>query len=228
MIDYIFSNTFAIIGSGGLAKEIRFLLGEIIWDNTKIASNIGTFSNIGAFLGYISEDVNKIIHNERVIGNDDWLLKRTETTAVIFGIGSPLIIKKLTEKYKQNGYLWFPNMFHPNVTGNFENIKLGIGNIITSGCALTTDINIGNFNIFNLHTTIGHDVIIGDYNLFNPGTHISGNVKIGNGCLFGTGCQVLEKLSIADNTIIGSGAVVVKSIEEENGVYVGVPAKRIK
>lgn len=202
---------FVIIGSGGLAKEIKFLLKQV-------------FKNEINFLGYIDQKKTHV----GVIGDDDWLLNTQKKLNVVFGIGTPKIIKELSEKYIKNSNLIFPNVIHPNVIGDFENIKIGIGNIITAGNILTTDIKIGNFNIFNSNSTIGHDTIIGNYNLFNPSTNISGNIKIENSCLFGCGCQVLEKLNIVNYSIIGAGAVVNKSINEENGIYVGIPFKKIK
>lgn len=207
---------YVIVGSNGLAKEIRFTLKQTYSQNDAL------------FLGYIDNDLTKTIHNENVVGDDDWLISQEEDIMVIFGIGTPYIIKKLVEKYKQNNQLKFPNIIHPSTIADFNHIKMGVGNIITAGSILTTDIEIGDFNIINLNCTIGHDSIIGSYNLFNPSTNISGNVTIGDVCLFGTGSQVLEKLSIANKTIVGAGAVVNKSIEEPDGVYVGVPAKKIK
>jgi len=209
---------FVIIGSGGLAKEIRFLVSQEFIDINRLFYR--------HFLGYIDTYFNKTIHNEPVIGNDDWLLSRQFATDVFFGIGNPLVVQTLVEKYSQNKFLKFPNLFHSHVIGDFDNINLGEGNIFTAGTIFTTDIKIGNFNIFNLNTTVGHDVNIGNYNLFNPGCNISGNVTIENTCLFGTGCQVLAKLNIPSYTTIGSGAVLTKSILNEYGVYVGIPAIR--
>ena len=206
-----------IIGTGGLAKEMRFLLRQINHNSAKFP-----------FFGYIDDDQTKSIHGEKVVGDDEWLLTYKYPINIMFGIGTPTIVEMLAEKYIQNSNLRFPNYIHPNVIGDFDNIKIGKGNIITAGNIFTTDITIGDFNIFNLNSTIGHDTIIGDYNLFNPTTNISGHLKIGNTCLFGTGCQVLERLTIANYSIIGGGAVVNKSIENENGVYVGIPFKRIK
>ena len=54
-----------------------------------------------------------------------------------------------------------------------------------------------------------------------------GPVTIGNNVYIGTNAIISANVNIVDNVIIGAGAVVTKSIVED-GVYVGVPARRIK
>ena len=56
---------------------------------------------------------------------------------------------------------------------------------------------------------------------------IWGPIKIGNNVYIGTNVIILPNVSICDNVIIAAGAVVSKNIIDD-GVYVGVPAKRIK
>jgi acetyltransferase-like isoleucine patch superfamily enzyme len=75
--------------------------------------------------------------------------------------------------------------------------------------------------------TVGHDSIIGNQNVFNPSTNISGNNKIGDGNLFGVGSISLENMEIGDNNVIGASALLTKNINND-GVYVGIPAKMIK
>ena len=54
-----------------------------------------------------------------------------------------------------------------------------------------------------------------------------GEITIGNNVYVGTNAIILPNVHITDNVIIGAGAVVSKDITED-GVYVGVPARRIK
>ena len=51
-------------------------------------------------------------------------------------------------------------------------------------------------------------------------------MHIGLKTWIGAGAIVLNNLSICDNCIVGAGAVVIKDLEEE-GTYIGVPAKRL-
>ena len=205
-----------IVGSGGFAKEVAFLIEEI---NNK--------SNNWNFLGYIDENIGTYNGKYKIFESDKWLEKVNEEINVVFGIGNPGLVRSLSTKFAQNDKLKFPTLIHPNVIGDWERISMGNGNIICAGNIFTTDIKIGTFNIINLDCTIGHDTIIGDYNVINPSVNLSGGVILSNEILIGTGAQILQYKKITDNTIIGAGAVVTKNIIE-SGVYVGSPATKIK
>lgn len=206
-----------IVGAGGMAKEVAFLLKDINKDKM-----------IWNFLGFIDEmkSDDPVIDNSCVIGNDDWLIKRRKKINVVYGLGSPSLIKKLHAIHKENKNIINPNLIHPTVLGDFKNIKMQVGNILCAGNIFTTDISIGSFNIFNLSCTFAHDSFIGNYNVFNPSTNISGCCKIDNCNLFGTGCKVLQNIEITKNVILGAGSVAYKNILE-SGTWVGVPAKKI-
>jgi len=189
-----------IVGNGGFAKEVRFLITDIN----------KTSGNFWYFLDFVNDDFD----NEVPIN-------------VVIGIGTPEVRAWVFEELSKKENLIFPNLIHPNVIGDFENIKLGKGNIICAGNILTTDIEIGDNNLFNLGCTVGHDTRIGNSNVFNPSVNISGGVDIRDSVLIGTGAQILQYLFINANCTIGAGAVVTKDICD-NGTYVGVPAKRMK
>lgn len=87
--------------------------------------------------------------------------------------------------------------------------KLGIGNYLASAVVLSHDNNIGNFNFFSSNAVFG------------------GFAKVGNNCFFGLHCTVKDNIVIADNNLIGSSANLLKSIHQNNGVYVGNPARAL-
>jgi len=208
-----------ILGSGGFAKEVAFLIEEINIINKKW--------NVLGFVGGSEKEVNKSKY--RVIGNDDWLKNINVKTSVAIGIGEPSLLKKIIQNLNsaKNSHLIFPNLIHPSVIYDSPRVSLGQGNIICAGTIMTTDISIGNFNIFNLSCTLGHDAKIGNYNVLNPTVNISGGVNIQDGCLIGTGAQVLQYKRLVNNVIVGAGAVVTKDLSEP-GVYVGTPAIKMK
>jgi sugar O-acyltransferase (sialic acid O-acetyltransferase NeuD family) len=207
-----------IIGSGDFAKEVY------IW--TKDA--LTTEEN---FMGFIDNNDQK---KEVSIGGKFYpiiqesnFLNRISPSASIklyFGIGNPSLIEKLFQKFQNYN---FPNLIHPNTSGDFTSIKMGKGNIVTPGCILTVDITIGNCNVFNLNTTIGHDTIIGDFNIFNPGSNISGGTKIGSNNFFGTNCSVLQHLKIENRNIIGALTLINKDLGSDF-TMVGVPGRPLK
>jgi len=207
-----------IIGAGGLAKEVAFLIDNI--NQKKKQWNI---------LGFIDNNKKNIgvkLNDISIIGTDDWLIGQNKSINMAFGIGDPGLIKKLSINYSKNNLIEFPNLIHPNAIGDWGNISLGNGNIICAGNVFTTSIHIGNFNYFNLSCTLGHDSIIGNYNVINPTVNISGGVEIEDEILLGTGSQILQYKNICSNCVVGAGAVVTKNLEEK-GVYIGAPAKKI-
>jgi sugar O-acyltransferase (sialic acid O-acetyltransferase NeuD family) len=209
---------FYIIGNSGFAKEVLFLAKQ-------------TLNESYLFKGFIDykpkSNVIFVLNDEYSIIDEEVFLntiKPNENILVFIGIGNPDIIKKLSILYKNYKT---PNLIHPNVIMHQNSVKFGIGNIVTSGCIFTVDINIGNFNIFNLNSTIGHDTVIENFNVINPGVNISGGVHIKENNLIGTNATILQYITIGSNNIIGASSLVNKNVDD-NHVMVGVPAKPIK
>jgi len=133
--------------------------------------------------------------------------------------------KKIVEKLsKETKYFTF---IHPTALIMDKNIEIGEGSFIGAYSILTTTIKLGKHVILNRGNHIGHDCNVGDYVSLMPNAILSGNVDIGDCCWISTNASVREKIKITNNVAIGMGAAVVKNINEE-GVYVGVPAKKIK
>lgn len=87
--------------------------------------------------------------------------------------------------------------------------------------------------------TIGRDSMFGPRSMIITSSHEIGDhtrrggpstykpVRIGNGCWMGAGAVVLPGVKVADGCIIAAGAVVAHSTEPD-GIYAGVPARRIR
>lgn len=121
----------------------------------------------------------------------------------------------------------FFTFIHPTALIFDDNVQVGAGSFIGANTILTTNIKLGRHAILNRGNQIGHDSEIGDYFSAMPGAIVSGNVKIYDCVYMGTNSSIKEKLSIHSLSTIGMNSCVVKHIEE-SGVYVGVPAKKIK
>lgn len=149
------------------------------------------------------------------------------------GIGENSVRERVAKTFLGN--LNFENLIHPSASFGLrqrEAIESGQGTIVCAGVRFTNNIEVGDFTIFNLNATISHDVIIEDFVNLAPGAHICGNVHIGKRCWIGAGAVINQgsndsKMMVGSDAVIGSGSVVVKSCEE-NGVYIGIPASRIK
>lgn len=125
------------------------------------------------------------------------------------------------------------------------NIKKGR---IRSGCVFDGNkIKIGG-NVFinrkchfdlNEKITIGDNTFIGAEAMFLTSSHEIGPpekraglnkdlpIVIGKGCWIGARSTILQGVEVGEGCIIAAGAVVNKNCEA-NGLYAGVPAKRIK
>jgi maltose O-acetyltransferase len=84
----------------------------------------------------------------------------------------------------------------------------------------------------NVHIGASVMVVTGSHEidpnpLFRCGTHFTAPVTIEDGCWIGTGATILPGVTIARGCVIGAGCVVSKSTEPD-GLYLGIPAKRIR
>ena len=207
-----------IIGAGGFGREVAWLVERI--------NEVNSTWNIKGFI-----DDNQSLHGTYeddylVVGGCDYLLDMSEDVWVVCAVGSARVRKIIIEKLSGNSNIKFATLIDPSVICS-KRVSIGEGTIICAGTILTVDIAIGKHVIINLDCTLGHDDIIGDYVTIYPSVNVSGMVKVGCCTELGTGMKVIQGKKISANCIVGAGAVVVRDIEEE-GTYVGVPAKYVK
>lgn len=206
----------AIIGSGGLAREVRWLIEEC-----------NKNQNRWNILGWISkEEPGTIIAGLPVLGDDDWLVEHDAPIDVAVSVGSGALRKKIVSYLRKNPAISFPVIVSPTAELS-DSVMLGEGSIITSKCILTVDMTIGEFFFCNLACTVGHDCVFENYVTLNPGVNVSGNVTLKECVTIGTGTAIIQGLTIGENTIVGAGASVVRDIPA-NCTAVGVPAKPLE
>ncbi len=105
--------------------------------------------------------------------------------------------------------------------------EIGEGSVILSGCVLDLNVRIGKNVLLNTGAMIAHDSQIGDHSFLAPRCNIAGFVNIGAKNFIGIGATVIDNISTVALSFVGGGALVNKNIEE-SGLFVGVPAKKIK
>ena len=104
--------------------------------------------------------------------------------------------------------------------------SIGNGCIIQDLSNVSYNVKLGNNVKINTGTNLMHDVTIGAHSTVAPNTVVLGYVEIGSCCFIGANATLLPSITISSNSILGAGCVATKSLEQ--GVYAGVPAKKLK
>lgn len=157
-------------------------------------------------------------------------IKKFLTTVKKFGR------KTIFESYSQiviKGDISIGDNFHLGKGSRISSVRdnLSVGDNVTIGENCTIDGSGG--------LEIGSNVVISDYtcvishkHLFvkNKGLsneYISARTRIGSYVWLCEGVKVIPGITICDNVIVGAGSIVTRDIVEE-GIYVGIPTKKIR
>lgn len=205
-----------IIGAGGFAREVAWLVEEI--------NEVNKEWNLLGFLDENKDNHELRLNSYPVIGGLEFLEKNE--VFYVCAIGNSKVRKQIIQKIEKSNAT--PAILvHPSVMISKKYTTIGEGTIICAASIITVNVNLGKHNIVNLDCTIGHDVVTEDFVTVYPSVNISGNCNIGECTELGTGTQIIQGKNIDENVIVGAGSVVVKDIEA-NKTVVGVPAKVIK
>lgn len=197
-----------IIGAGGHAKVIA----DIIYES---GDNL-----IGFLDDNLANKGKEIYLGKKVIGTTKDIEIYNKNYFII-GIGNNSIRKKINNENNLKLY----TAIHPSAI-IAEDVKIGTGSVIMAGVVINPGTVIGKNCIINTCSSLDHDNLLEDYVHISPGAHLAGTVTIKEGTWICTGAIVKNNITIGKNNIIGAGGVVIKDIIEENGTYIGVPARR--
>ena len=139
----------AIYGAGGFGREVACLIQKINektpeWD----------------IIGFFDDGIEKGTKNEYgvVLGGINEVNEYPDNLAIAVAIASPKIVEKIVSNITSSN-IYFPNIISPDVIYLDENnIKIGSGNIICTGCLLSCNVDLGNFNILNGFIPVGHEI----------------------------------------------------------------------
>jgi len=108
-----------------------------------------------------------------------------------------------------------------------KQVEIGENTFVNCGCTFEGPIKIGS------NCQLGYDVLMvsPEHIIGGPdrraGNVVSKLISVGNGVWIGAKVFIMPGVTIGDGCIIGAGAVVNRDCEP-NGLYAGVPARRIK
>jgi maltose O-acetyltransferase len=118
----------------------------------------------------------------------------------------------------------------PGLYFHSRRVSLGRGTFVNLGCRFygsKAPIQVGDNVQVGMNVTFVSD----SHELGPPqrraGELVSLPVRVGNGCWIGANALILPGVDIGSGCVIAAGAVVTKSCQP-NGVYAGVPARRVK
>lgn len=199
-----------IIGTGGFAKEVLWLIHDL-----------GRLNEVACFM-----EPDEIWKERQILGIEVWPQSRfdAEQHTATIAIGNSKIREKVVAQLPSN--TTYETLIHP-AARLAPWLTIGPGCIIGAQSIITCDVVIGKQVHINCLSTIGHDCIIGDFTTTTAAVNISGNCVLGKHTYWGNGSTIRQGLKVCDEVTIGMGAVVTKNIEEP-GVYVGIPAQKIK
>ena len=191
--------------------------GKVIAD---VARAMGQYDEI-AFV----DDNKELWDNEKVVGNISYVIEHKEECDAIVAIGNADIRRSIQTKYEEAG-VNLVTLIHPTAYVA-QDVEIGAGTVVMAGAVIQPETQVGKGVIVNTGATIDHECRISDYTHISVGANLAGNVSVREGSWVGIGAKIIQGKTICGNVMIGAGAVVIDDIDDE-GTYVGVPARMIK
>lgn len=115
---------------------------------------------------------------------------------------------------------------HPSAVVS-PSASIGEGTVVMANAVVQAEAMVGCHCILNTGCIVEHENKIADYVHLSPRVATGGNVSIGEGSHIGIGACVRNNINICDWCTVGAGAAVVSDLNEA-GVYVGIPARKVK
>ena len=106
----------------------------------------------------------------------------------------------------------------------WPSLVVGDNSLIYENTVIQPYATVGNNCVVRSNVHISHHAQVADHCFISAGVVTGGNVSLGERCFIGLGSIVRDNTKLATKSFIGAGSLVVKDTEE-NGLYVGSPAR---
>lgn len=108
----------------------------------------------------------------------------------------------------------------------WPDLKVGPGCMIFENVVVEPFSRIGANTVVRTGAHVSHDAEVGKHVFLAPRVAIAGSCNIGDQSFVGVNATLRDSVAVAPRCVVGAGAVVARSTEPD-GVYVGVPARRV-
>ncbi len=109
----------------------------------------------------------------------------------------------------------------------WPDLEVGEGSMVYEGTVVQPFARIGVDSIVRSGVHISHHVEIGDHCFISAGACFGGLARAADSSFIGLNATIRDGVRIAEGCFIGAGAVVVADTEPD-GLYLGVPARRVR
>lgn len=198
----------AIYCCGSLGREIYDIISQIYEDVI--------------FIDDIVEE--KYYLNSHIYKYEEFRKINDKTYKIIIASGEPIYRRKIYDQILLDGYELCSFVAENAFIGN--NCKLGNGTVVFPNAYVAHDTCIEENVIIHAGALVEAECIIGKNSFISLGVFIGAETKIGNTCFIGPHATIRDSILIENSTIIGMASCVTNS--KTSGVYVGVPAKKIR
>jgi sugar O-acyltransferase (sialic acid O-acetyltransferase NeuD family) len=202
-------NNLVIIGASGHGKVIADIAEMVGYTDIVFLDDNAAVKSCGEYA--VAGGCNKILAYK----NSDFVV----------AIGNAKIRRIILTKLAEEG-LHIVSLIHPAAV-IAPSVKIGSGTVVMAGAVVNPYAEIGQGCIINTCASVDHDCLLGNFVHISVGAHIAGTVTIRDNTWVGAGAVIINDIEVIEDCTVGAGAVVIADIKEP-GVYVGVPAKKIK
>ena len=109
----------------------------------------------------------------------------------------------------------------------WPDLSVGEGSMIYEGTVVQPFARVGANTMVRSSVHLSHHVRIGDHAFIGAGACFGGLAVADDRCFVGLNATIRDGVRLAEGCVVGAGAVVVADTKP-NGLYVGVPAQRVR